>query len=487
MFDYAALLAILAVAGGAIATTRVYLGQAWRYLEQLAVKTVKLQGPASTVMEPYLRQHFTVSKHRTPVLDGEYRYFSNKSKLLFLLYERIPGQTKASQVHWCGWKPMLVSFSKFDHPMGYSTWETVLRFPRGLFDIEAMLLAAAKEHDACNENKGLRHGVCRRHSVIMLGAAEQKGGDVFSRAQSVDAAPPTGSIGSRTHDWHNWVRRIRLLNYKAEELTEHTERQSLRKLILSEEAQQVVADLEWFLSNEAFYKQRNIPYRRGWGLMGPPGTGKTSLARAIAEDFDLPLLVFDLASLTNAEMIKHWQGALSSTPCMVLLEDIDAVFDGRNNIAADKSFMSSHLTFDCLLQCLDGVRRNDGLIVIVTSNHPEKLDSALLRAGRIDRTVTLPPMDDSAKRELASRILQDVDVDIEELISECGENESPARFQERCIAAAFTRLATGEVFPERRASQQSLVLDTEREDVDASGVQGKARHGCAGICDASRL
>ncbi len=98
-------------------------------------------------------------------------------------------------------------------------------------------------------------------------------------------------------------------------------------------------------------------------------------ARAIAEDLDLPVFVFDLASMYNNELQEAWSTMLSEVPCMALIEDIDAVFDGRRNASSGNDKQA--LTFDCLLNCLDGIQRADGLLVVISTNRIDKIDPAL--------------------------------------------------------------------------------------------------------------
>ena len=133
----------------------------------------------------------------------------------------------------------------------------------------------------------------------------------------------------------------------------------------------MVEEVRRWLKSEDWHKARGIPWRRGWLLHGGPGTGKTSLVRAIAEDFDLPVYVFDLATLFNNELQIEWQKMLSCVPCVALFEDIDAVFEGRENK------VGGHLTFDCLLNCVDGIERTDGVLLVITTNHLDRLDAAL--------------------------------------------------------------------------------------------------------------
>ena len=117
------------------------------------------------------------------------------------------------------------------------------------------------------------------------------------------------------------------------------------------------------------------------------------------------------------------------------MEDIDAVFEGRKNVAVDNG---PGLTFDCLLNCLDGVQRADGLMVLITTNHLDRIDPAIgqpgsigSRPGRIDRIVSMGQLDEDGRRKLAERILGEWPQWIEDLCH-AGRDDTPAQFQERC-------------------------------------------------------
>lgn len=214
-------------------------------------------------------------------------------------------------------------------------------------------------------------------------------------------------------------------------------------LALPEHFAQVRADLNRWILSAAWYRDRGIPWRRGYLFHGPPGGGKTSLTVALAKEFNLPVYVFDLTSMTNEELHSKWQNILLQTPCIALIEDIHAVFDGRNNLAGD---MGGGLTFDCLLNVIGGAQQNNGVCVIITTNEPDKLDPALgrpgedgasSRPGRLDRAFYFGPPSTDQKRELASKFKLD-DVAIERLLSASRADESYAQFSERCIDVALS-------------------------------------------------
>jgi hypothetical protein len=259
------------------------------------------------------------------------------------------------------------------------------------------------------------------------------------------------------------------------------------KLYFPEPVRRLVREVEMWRKLRDWYLERGIPWKRGWVLYGPPGTGKTAVTRAIAEDLDLPLFVFSLGQMLNEELEQSWAELQAHVPCIALFEDFDNVFHGRENVygkpklsdliassapsanataggGGDGGNQSSvlntgRLSFDCLLNCLDGVEKSNGVFVVITTNHIDKLDPALgrprakpdgtleflsTRPGRIDKAIELGYMADADKLKLARRVFFDNDAGYEQMArqvaAEPGRKETPAQFQERCAQLALDML-----------------------------------------------
>lgn len=198
-----------------------------------------------------------------------------------------------------------------------------------------------------------------------------------------------------------------------------------------------VEEMRRWKKSEDWYKERNIPWRRGWLLHGLPGTGKTLLIKSVAQDLDIPIIIFDLASMSNEEVIKEWNSAKFSAPCAIVFEDFDAVFHGRQNIAMP----DGGVTFDCILNCLSGMQQFDGVFIAITTNHLDKIDPAIgintggqsSRPGRIDTIMEVGPMEEDCRTKLAARLFEMPPNSeyIQDIVRE-GEGMTAAQFSEIC-------------------------------------------------------
>ena len=150
----------------------------------------------------------------------------------------------------------------------------------------------------------------------------------------------------------------------------------------------IVADVKDFLGSSQWYYSRGIPYRRGYLLHGPPGSGKTSFIQALAGELDYNIAILNLSErgLTD-DRLNHLLTIIPQRT-LVLLEDVDAAFVNRRQTEAD-GYRGANVTFSGLLNALDGVGSAEERILFLTTNHVERLDSALIRPGRVDMTVRL--------------------------------------------------------------------------------------------------
>lgn len=147
-------------------------------------------------------------------------------------------------------------------------------------------------------------------------------------------------------------------------------------VIPSSKKESILNDMREFISQMNWYDSLGIPYNRGYLYYGKAGNGKTSLAIAQASEFQMNIFSLDISSLNSDADLKETFRNIEKNS-ILLIEDIDKAFKERNSD-------NKGITFSCFLNCLNGVYAKKGVITIMTTNHIEHLDPALIRSGRVD-------------------------------------------------------------------------------------------------------
>ena len=193
----------------------------------------------------------------------------------------------------------------------------------------------------------------------------------------------------------------------------------------------VVGDLTRFFASRERYETLGIPWRRGYLLYGPPGTGKTSLVTALASELSLNVCVLSLASPNVTD--EKIGALLSSVPTrsIILIEDVDAFFQQRSK--ADAQVKVSYSGF---INALDGVASHEGSVVFLTTNHPDRIDEAAIRSGRVDFRMELGPCDSDQLERMFLKFFDDADAAKRFAAAVPGDTWSPAAVQERLLKAA---------------------------------------------------
>jgi hypothetical protein len=469
---------LLAGAGavfGVIATMWSKLkGVLWRFVSLFVQRVEVPTESAHEALVAHLIGKFKKSRNYDRLYGASWEY-QRDGRYGLIPYELFGARTV---IFWNGWFPFLFSnqmenkaaTSKSpggDTPSGVQKVYSTITFVRGTLNVEKLL------QDACDARNSLSW------------STEEAQTQTKNRF-TIHHIPPRGE---KDDDWGSsssglmWYQQgqYRLLSHTPDQLGKAPicSGKALDNLIFPQRVKDLINEIELWRKSKEWYREKAIPWKRGWLLYGPPGTGKTALARAFAEDLNMPIYVYNLAEMDNHTLMKAWSEMQVNVPCIALIEDIDNVFHGRENVAkkgmygmmmgpgrgkdddkegsggAARSFMAP-LTFDCLLNCLDGVERSDGIFTVVTTNDLTKIDPALglprsgangetsfisTRPGRIDKAIELTYMEAIDKKRMARRILEAYEAECLAMIRFVDEfpdlQETPAQFQERCAQVAL--------------------------------------------------
>lgn len=177
----------------------------------------------------------------------------------------------------------------------------------------------------------------------------------------------------------------------------------------------ITADIDWFYRSQAWYTERGVPYRRGYLFEGPPGTGKTSLIVALATHYKKNLCLLDLSSIaSNKELLD----AVHTSPkdSFIVLEDVDCACathyrsDTKASEDPEKRAVGG-ITTAGLLNALDGITTPENRLYFLTTNHPDKLDQALIRQGRVDRREHIGKLTEAAQERMAATFYSGINND----------------------------------------------------------------------------
>ena len=171
-----------------------------------------------------------------------------------------------------------------------------------------------------------------------------------------------------------------------EELEVVTNRNLSNTIVDASVREQLVDDVRSFLTAESWYNEKGIPYKRGYLLHGPPGTGKTSLVKALAVEHGLPVFAIDMSTLKNNDELKALIAEIAylsrGQRYILSLEDID-----RADIF--QHYHRTSVTMDCFLNVLDGITESYGRLLFLSANDAKPLYKveALMRPGRVDKSI----------------------------------------------------------------------------------------------------
>lgn len=426
----------LALMAAGVAAAWQYIRQIVALLQSKVIVQVQLHGEISHIVYVYLRQHGHVLNL------GACRYLSGSEWVrplgaITTVVWTAPA-TSPTFVMLRGsdrWYNRLLAFQSPAYGGGsHSNMPEndnllVLTYLRGTVDITA-LTKLALDARRTQQHCGDRYRVVRVSRE--LAQLQHGGGMGMTVGQYANNQAPLKVASMR--DAHR-----EYVHWHPEAIGAATLANPFDAYTLDETTQAAREDFTRWLQLKAWYADRHIPWRRGHLYFGSPGTGKTSLARALAQSADIPIYVYDLSTLSNNAFCSEWTNMQENVPCMALIEDIDGTFHGREPVLGDRG---GGLTFDCLLNAISGIQSCDGVFVVITTNKPALLDDALCcpeadggssRPGRIDRAYELSNPSREQAARLVTRILGDCSDDVLDAV----HGKSAAQITEFAVSRAM--------------------------------------------------
>lgn len=189
----------------------------------------------------------------------------------------------------------------------------------------------------------------------------------------------------------------------------------------------VLQTMDHFFESRSWYEDRGLTYKKTFLLTGPPGTGKTSFIKALASHYNKSVYMLDLSTMTSLGLKMALSRAKNG---FIVIEDVDS-FKATNQRkvvlpASDPNTISHSstprpaevedmgffetLTLSDVLNAFDGIATSSGMVIFMTSNYPEKLDSALTRKGRVDETFKLEALGNTEIRAYIKMMYPELDI-----------------------------------------------------------------------------
>lgn len=193
-------------------------------------------------------------------------------------------------------------------------------------------------------------------------------------------------------------------------------KRTLNSIYIPEEQKNfILNDIKNFIENKEWYKEKHIPYNRGYLFYGDPGCGKTSLIKVIASELNYDIYYLNLSSFSiDNTFIECFNSIPKNT--LLVIEDFDTIYNNINSNRDNSNLNpkpeeSKGMSMSVFLNTIDGLLSTEGKIIFYTTNYKDKIDKAILRPGRIDVIEEIKPLSFKYIKKMSDDFF-DIDCDL---------------------------------------------------------------------------
>lgn len=405
------------------------------YITSFVIVRAHLDASLKLPMHMYLRTSYRLLPSGIHVFAARYLHLQGKKNTIIVPF-RITSNTV---VYVKGWHFLLMTLE--------SEGMNLVSL-RGFVNFEKIISAALDQFEQRMEKLYQSESLSRFQVMRVIGTEKSLAGMAQPEHPRSNGSSISETSSGSHHNSHYQldISIDRSFKYNSDDFADNAKSDPFAGLYFDEAVNRYIRQAQQWMTMGDWYIERGIPWRRGWLMHGPGGTGKSSLAKAVAQSLAIPIYHFYLATLSDQEFIREWNSM--STPCVALFEDFDAIFKLRESLTEHKL-----LTFDCVLNQISGVGSTSGVFLMVTTNRLDYIDPAMgvecgkdgisTRPGRIDSVIEIGKMSKENRYKLARKILRDWPEEIERLVNKA-DDVTPIQMQEMCIQYAFDRLSAND-------------------------------------------
>lgn len=451
----------LFAAGGSLAFIGVFGQFVVRHIKKFYnyfIGEYHISGVEATILYAYIIHNYKRTKYRPKHIGSNY-FSTVQTNGYVMTYEDLELSAVDVEYWYSGLKLIIIKEGKFNGFIGTQTHYIKLNYIRMFVDMEKIIDEAKSiflSKKQIEIDDGVKYLTENRYFLKWKKGSlgDRNNSQIISESQNHSSNESiTSGDGSQQRDqlYSSTESALRMVEFMYDVRMDETNKYKFRlnkdtittnKKVsefyggkyLQPELANIKHEVDIWISNQKFFEERGFPWKLGYVLYGEPGVGKTMFIKSLGRQLKLPVFLYSLGTFLDKEFSESIQREVNENkPCIIAFEDFDRVFQGRKNILTGKKSHELGVTFDTVLNCLDGLVEMSGAITIITTNQINSLDPALgskeqngrsSRPGRINRVIEVQNPDYEGYSQIARFALKGIpEESIQKVIDEGYNND----------------------------------------------------------------